>query len=355
MLTPYLQTEKLTNSLKAFRVEGFRDKASEYEPAEAKERFIRARHKEEGRRTEQENRDNTSALLELRDLEDELLVLLNLFERQHAVLTSMLSAYGSPQLRDRTVNGRAFLTEAVRRVGEYRRRAEEMTSRVRSTRDDYDKLLQMVQRQAQVDEVRLSRLHADLASAQSRSVMIFTVFTVIFLPLTFFTGLFGMNTKEWEAEVPTLRFVGAVSIPSSVVLIVVSLVAAFSTKARRVLQSIRDFVGDLISWLFDLAVLPLVEVTYYPLVDFVRQRMDARAKQRNGGSVSSGGDESTAGKKKDGGGGGRRGQAGMKKEASDFWERNQLERERGYQIPEVNKKMGGRKRSSAARRKEGRK
>lgn len=39
----------------------------------------------------------------------------------------------------------------------------------------FDKLLQMVQRQAQVDEVRLQRLQADLASAQSRSVMIFTV------------------------------------------------------------------------------------------------------------------------------------------------------------------------------------
>ena len=37
----------------------------------------------------------------------------------------------------------------------------------------------MVQRQAQVDEVRLQRLQADLASAQSRSVMIFTVSIVV--------------------------------------------------------------------------------------------------------------------------------------------------------------------------------
>jgi hypothetical protein len=39
----------------------------------------------------------------------------------------------------------------------------------------FDKLLQMVQRQAQVDEVRLQRLQTDLANVQSRSVTIFTV------------------------------------------------------------------------------------------------------------------------------------------------------------------------------------
>lgn len=333
-------------------MEGFRDKAEEYEPTEAKERSIRARHKEEGRRAERENRDNTSALLELRDLEDELLVLLGLFERQHAVLTSMLTAYGSPQLRDKTHNGRAFLAEAVRRVGEYKRRAEEMGMRVRSTRDDYDKLLQMVQRQAQVDEVRLSRLHADLASAQSRSVMIFTVFTVIFLPLTFFTGLFGMNTREWEADVPTLGFIGAISIPSSVTLVVISLVAAFSTRARRVLRGGRNLAGDAVSWGWDRGVQPVVDATYYPLVD--RIQWSKQKGRKKGGSVS----EETrrsGGSWVGSGGGGRR--APVKKEASDFWERNRLERDRGYQIPEVNKKtVVGRKKSSATgKRKDARK
>ncbi|KAF4466612.1 hypothetical protein FALBO_6539 [Fusarium albosuccineum] len=191
-------TEKLTSSLKIFRAEGFRDKATAYEPVENKARSIRARHKAEGRRAEEENRDNTSALLELRDIEDELLILLHLFERQSKVVSSMLSTYARPEVRDRTANGRAFLSEAVKKLSEYAHQAQEMIQRVRSTRNDYDKLLQMVQRQAQVDEVRLSRLHADLASAQSRSVMIFTTFTVIFLPLTFFTGLF-----DYRDHLPT--------------------------------------------------------------------------------------------------------------------------------------------------------
>ncbi|POR35879.1 Uncharacterized protein TPAR_03935, partial [Tolypocladium paradoxum] len=217
-------TEKLTSSLKEFRAEGFRDKALDYEPTENKARSIRARHKEEGVRAEQENRDNTSALLELRDIEDELLTLLHLFERQSKALASMSAVYARPELREQTAGGRAFLGEALKRLREYEHQADGMVRRVRATRDDYDKLLQMVQRQAQVDEVRLSRLHADLASAQGRSVMIFTTFTVIFLPLTFFTGLFGMNTREWGGgDNLELRTIGAVALPSSALLVAASL------------------------------------------------------------------------------------------------------------------------------------
>jgi hypothetical protein len=94
-------------------------------------------------------------------------------------------------------------------------------------------MLEMAQRQAQVDEVRWSRLQAELASSQNLSVMIFTTFTVIFLPLTFFTGLFGMNTIEWQDEnIPSLKFIGWVSLPSSVLIIILSLVAAFSYRVQ---------------------------------------------------------------------------------------------------------------------------
>ena len=105
----------------------------------------------------------------------------------------------------------------------------------------------MVQRQAQVDEVRWSRLQAELASSQNLSVMIFTTFTVIFLPLTFFTGLFGMNTIEWQEEdVPSLKEIGAISLPASVLLIVVSLVAAFSYRVQRLFKGV--YMGGRTTW-----------------------------------------------------------------------------------------------------------
>jgi hypothetical protein len=280
---------------------------------ENKERSIRARHKEEGRRAERENRNNTSALLELRDIEDELLILLHLFERQSKVISSMHAIYLRPDMREHTANGRVFLSEALKRLGEYVHQTDEMIQRVRGTRDDYDKLLQMVQRQAQVDEVRLSRFHADLASAQSRSVMIFTTFTVIFLPLTFFTGLFGMNTQEWGGENNlSLATIGSIALPSSVVLIAASLVVAWSTTVRRFLLFLSQVYAGLVNTLYLLLWRPVALV-------LVRRFRGLRRKRPG---VA---DE-------------REGKSRLKKEASDFWERHRLERERGYQIPEVNKK-----------------
>ena len=302
-------------SLKTFRAEGFRDKAF-LDPVENKARSIRARHKADGRRAEEENRDNTSALLELRDIEDELLILLHLFERQSKVIGSMHGIYTRPEMRDRTTNGRFFLNEALKKLGEYTHQAQEMIQRVRNTRNDYDKLLQMVQRQAQVDEVRLSRLHTDLASAQSRSVMILTTFSVLFLPLTFFTGLFGMNTREWGGEdnLP-LKTIGVISLPASLVLIMCSLVIAWSTSVRRFFRWISRLYARAMRWMDG--------EFWEPVAKRVRKSM---AKGRKGARAD--------------GGEARR---GLAKEMSDFWERHRLERERGYQVPEKNRRsmVGG--------------
>ncbi|OAA37606.1 ankyrin repeat protein [Beauveria brongniartii RCEF 3172] len=318
-------TEKLTLSLKEFRTEGVRDKTFDFEPVENRMRFIRARHKEEGRRAERENRDNTSALLELRDIGDELVTLLHLFERQSKVISSMHTIYARAELREHTINGRIFLDEALKKVTEYVEQVEAMIRRVHDTRDDYDKLLQMVQRQAQVDEVRLSRLHADVAGAQSRSVMIFTVFTVIFLPLTFFTGLFGMNTREWGGDNNlSLKTIGAISLPSSVFLIVASLVVAWSTTVRRLFGSFQEGVRRMQEYFWVFLWDPTLRVLH-ALAGYVSWGKDVDQEGETEGSRSSGG----------GGGGGS---GALHREASDFWERHRLERDRAYRIPQVNKR-----------------
>ncbi|KHN94939.1 ankyrin repeat protein [Metarhizium album ARSEF 1941] len=308
-------TERLTSSLKEFRSEGFRDKAFDYEPVDDGARSIRKRHKEEGRRAERENRHNTSALLELRDMEDELQTLLHLFERQSKVLVSMHATYSRPELREHAANGRSFLGEALKRLREHAQQANDMVQRVRATRDDYDKLLQMVQRQAQVDEVRLSRLHADLASAQSRSVMIFTTFTVIFLPLTFFTGLFGMNTREWGGQdnLP-LRTIGAIALPSSAFLVLASLVVAFSTSARRFFR-----------WLDRRRRHLARRVCFEVWGPLVIRAADLGGRLRWKGKASEDRDAPRRRRK-------------LETEASDFWQRNRPERDRGYRIPEVNRR-----------------
>lgn len=263
-------TEKMTSSLKRFRTLGHKSKYGIDDDDDLKTSSIRARHKREDERAERENRDNTSALLELRDIEDELSTLKHLFEEQEEQINTMLAIYTNPGNSDAsnsistihgswadnpratssqptlltppplTNNGRSFLHEALTRLKSYRTQAEDMIERVKKTRNDFDKLLEMAQRQAQIDEVRLSRQQADLASAQNRSVMIFTVFTVIFLPLSFFTGLFGMNTYEWGGGGNLrLHTIGSVALPASAFLIIFALVVAWSIRVRKAFKAMR--------------------------------------------------------------------------------------------------------------------
>ncbi|KAG8169743.1 hypothetical protein KVR01_000488 [Diaporthe batatas] len=226
-------TERMTWKLKKFRMQTFKDVDSEEEQlAEASAKSIKRRHKREIEEAERENRENTSALMELRDMEDELRTLMKLFETQTTMLGRMLEIYEGDALRDMTHNGRGYLQEALDRLAEYKTQAAEMLDRVAATRGDYEKLLEMAQRQAQVDDVRWSRLQTELASSQNLSVMIFTIFTVIFLPLSFFTSLFGMNVVEWDEQLPTMAFIGEISLPISFVLVVVTFVAAFSSRVQ---------------------------------------------------------------------------------------------------------------------------
>ncbi|KAJ0360002.1 hypothetical protein COL154_007890 [Colletotrichum chrysophilum] len=233
-------TERMTSSLKRFRMQTFKDAGVDSDSESNRPESIKKRHKRELQEAERENRENTSALMELRDLEDELKSLERLFEAQDAAVKNMKSIVESEELKMLTRNGRMYLEEALGKLDEYRSQTAEMLKRVDTTRNDYEKLLEMVQRQAQVDEVRWSRLQTELASSQNLSVMIFTTFTVIFLPLSFFTGLFGMNTTDWDSDkgtLPSLRDIGAISLPVSIFLIVAALVGAFSSRVQEVVRS----------------------------------------------------------------------------------------------------------------------
>lgn len=234
-------TEMITSSFKEFRASRYRSKVDD--GAEHKVASIREQHILEEKKADAQNRDNMSALLELRDIEDELSTLGHLFEEQEKHINTMLKFYKDP-LPSAGAGRQQLLLEAKAKVQSYEYQALEMIERVRKTRQDFDKFLDMLQRQAQIDEARFSRQQADLASTQQRSVMIFTVFTVIFLPLSFFTSVFGMNTHEWGgADNLSLRTIGLIALPSSSLLIVLTLVIAWSTSVRNAIKNPKRLIA----------------------------------------------------------------------------------------------------------------
>ncbi|EAA30980.3 hypothetical protein GE21DRAFT_8738 [Neurospora crassa] len=247
-----LLAERMTQNMRRFRTQNFISTSTDDldDDDGGRTLSIKERHKRELEKAEKENRENTSALLELRDMEDELSTLLRLFETQEGVVNQLKEIYNNPSLKEITKNGQGYLDKAMEYLTEYKQLTSEMVKRVETTKKDYEKMLEMAQRQAQVDEVRWSRLQTELAASQNLSVMIFTTFTVIFLPLSFFTGIFGMNTREWHdagadpndpdgnSTIPTLGYIGAIALPVSFFLIFTSLIAAFSSRVQGICKKI---------------------------------------------------------------------------------------------------------------------
>ena len=149
--------------------------------------------------------------------------------------------------------------------------------------------------------------------------MIFTTFTVIFLPLTFFTGLFGMNTREWGGGANLrLRTIGIIAIPASFTMITLALIVAWSTRIRKLFIATHKFSRSLIANTRTRLVATVKAFDLKALKNFDARKRSMEIKKE----------------KK------RRKEA--KRQATfldeDFWEGHTLGREKAYQLPLQNRK-----------------
>ncbi|MCJ1473686.1 hypothetical protein MMC13_002337 [Lambiella insularis] len=203
-----------------------------------------------------DNRDDLNALLELRDVEDELGTIQKLFTEQHKTLKDMLQQYSELNTRYQLgLNGTRVLDNVDHCVVTY---LEQIASMLKGaevaqnavsdqansapnnplTDPQFEKLLDMKQKQANIVEAHLAREQTEVAADQSRSVMIFTIFTIIFLPLSFMASVFGMNVSQWSGVPSNIDahaafvYMGCISLA----VIVVALLVAFNKYTRRILQ-----------------------------------------------------------------------------------------------------------------------
>lgn len=90
-------------------------------------------------------------------------------------------------------------------------------------------LLDLKSNAASLAEAKSGAKEAQVATTQGRAVMLFTIVTVIFLPLSFFTSYFGQNVQELTGDEnnPTSWHLWRVATPITVVVIVVALLVAY--------------------------------------------------------------------------------------------------------------------------------
>ncbi len=143
------QSDNLTSNLKKFKsraVTSLQEESPELSGSEddlangwrwrPKKMSLEQKQRHELETAELEHLESISALLELRDMEDELVSLLRLFDTQNTIVCSMLEIYQGDTLKDVTHNGRVYLEEALSRLDEYKRQVRETITRVNDTRMD---------------------------------------------------------------------------------------------------------------------------------------------------------------------------------------------------------------------------
>ena len=195
-----------------------------------------------------DNRKELDALLELRDLTDELNIIDRLIKDQQAVVMDMLRQYRELGKRDKGISGVEFLLETSHTLEDYKEQINGMLKNVTGTEKDYRELISMKQQRASVVEhqrARIAHERNEAAADSSRSILVFTVFTVIFLPLSFFASIFGMNAREWSGVEtnPSLRkiFIYMATISAAVIFIALSL--AFNKGTRRMTQRAWKYIA----------------------------------------------------------------------------------------------------------------
>jgi hypothetical protein len=92
-------------------------------------------------------------------------------------------------------------------------------------------LLTLKQQQAGVVEAREAVKQATETLKQGRSIMLFTIITIIFLPLSFCASIFGMNVTEFNGGLLTLHEELYYMFPTSVAIIITSFTFAFSSSS----------------------------------------------------------------------------------------------------------------------------
>lgn len=125
-----------------------------------------------------------TAWIELNDIQDELSMLDTLFSYQAEVVSDFIRAYqlldkSSDKMNHKQAIG--WLRDAETCVGRYRQRVEDLCKRTKTAIADSQSLLESKQKQSNVIEAYFGRIAAQTQGEQNRSILIFTIFTVVFV------------------------------------------------------------------------------------------------------------------------------------------------------------------------------
>ncbi|OTB12173.1 hypothetical protein K445DRAFT_369569 [Daldinia sp. EC12] len=112
---------------------------------------------------------------------------------------------------------------------------EELHKNASDTAQSIKDLLDLKQQQASVVQAWQSIQQSEETVKQGRSIMVFTVVTILFLPLSFMSSIFGMNNTEITSDTWSIEREFLYMFTISTAVIIVSLFLAFNDWSRAIL------------------------------------------------------------------------------------------------------------------------
>lgn len=191
----------------------------------------------------------TDLLAETKDIRDELNMIKKVLEDQRTVLpdlqTGIQDIYDREQQKQNDVKKR--FKDLLKTIDTHLRDLDRMDNQAERIYKSITDLLDLKQKHANAFEARFARDQAAGTARQSRTIMVFTIVTIIFLPLSFIAALFTINIQEFphlegsdQASLP-MRYVFkfmfgiglAISIPFIAIALSFDAIGDFFREVRR--------------------------------------------------------------------------------------------------------------------------
>lgn len=156
----------------------------------------------------------TKLLAEIKDIQDELKIIAVVLDSQILVLedlminiTEELSLEGTRKSTDGVIKEiKRRFEEQQRLILVHRNDIVRMNNQAASIYDGLTNLLDLKQKHSNALEARFAREQAISAAKQGQTVMVFTIVTIIFLPMSFIAAFFSIDVQEWGNQL-TIAYV----------------------------------------------------------------------------------------------------------------------------------------------------
>ncbi|RMZ85169.1 hypothetical protein DV738_g228, partial [Chaetothyriales sp. CBS 135597] len=171
----------------------------------------------------------TKLLVECKDIEDELAILHSVLDHQLDVLKTMADGLQVPKKR---------VGLQVRLVSQHLVDIERMQRAAMGVSKSLTQLLDLKQKHANAIEARFTRDQAENTARQGQTIMIFTIVTIVFLPMSFIAAFFAINIAEFPHGAGGMRlgwvskYVFGIGFSVSVPLIMLAFIIADSQGSK---------------------------------------------------------------------------------------------------------------------------